>query len=312
MAIPAFGVSQRFELSLDYLRSNEALSSSDNLLFDRIRPSENVAEEGQVVLLSNHNPDAETRIVPDAAGYRLQFNPKSLSAGELESCLVNEISKYRVGVNQVQKGVSVPNRSTGYGWDISCIPKQPAKILHTGSEPISRFDCVGVQFPTEADVKAQQDANSNNFYKFATYPVRENYEAMRYSRFHYDLDAFRCSTDIGNAATNAAVQYAQFPALCKLIGSVMNTTEVEDFDVREEIERCRTNPQAIDPLDTPLISKEAGCLASLKVAKAAIDFVATLRPPMIIAQVIDFYGPQPHRKNRAECGDEMKCILLPY
>lgn len=312
MAIPYYGVSQRFELSADYVRTNEARTSPEYLLFDRIRPSENVAEVGQVVLLSSNTSESQIQIVPDAAGYRLAYNPKSLPADKLQSNLNTEISKYRVGVNQVEKGVGSSHKSMGYGWDISCIPGHPVTIMHTGSEPISRFDYVAVRFPNEADRRSQEAQWNTSFFKFATYPVRENLEAMKYNRFHHDLDAFRCSSDIGSAAMNPVVQYQQVPALFKLIGTVANAVGNEDLQLRDEIERCKTNAHSVDPGDSPLVSKESGFLTLLQIARDAADFSLSLRPPAVLAKVVDFDGPQPHRMNRAECGQLMKCQMVAY
>ena len=313
MAVPSYGVSQRFELSIDYVRTNES-SSSEHLLHPRIRPSDNVAERGQVVLLSSNANESQTQVVPDAAGYRLPYNPKALAADKLRSCLNVEISKYRIGVNQVEKGVATSHKSMGYGWDISCVPGQPVTVLHTGSEPIRRFDYVGVRFPTDADQKAQRGhwGDTNPTCKFATYPVRENLESVKYTRFHYDVDAFRCAADIGSAASNPVVQYQQLPALFGLVGAVANAVEHEDCRVREEVERCKINPASVEPEDTPLVNSDPGFMTLLTVAKKAVDFCTSLNPPAVLARVVDFEGPQPHRTSHAECGCLMKCEMMAY
>lgn len=258
--------------------------------------------------------DTDAYVIPDAAGYRLSFIRDSIDSGRLKNVLVSEISKYRIGVNQVEKGFCASSSTTGFGWDISCLPNEPVQILHTGSERIGKFDLLGVRFPTQADMEAQKSMKGcTNHYKFATYPVRENHEAMTYERFHCDLDGFRCAcdTDCSVTAENyTGMQLQQLPSLFNVIGQVVSGLrhEIDDPEVKTEIERCATG--RVDPSDTPLVSREEGVRFLLQTALACINFNKALRTPGVLAMVLDF--PESNL-NFAECGDKMTCItLLPY
>lgn len=323
MSVPFYGPSQRVEISSTYLHNNDAGETSSLIsLYPCIDPKDNVAEAGQVVLLQSTVKEEESchyeklEVMPDASGYRVNFNPKSLG-DKLDTFLLSEIKRYNVGVNQVEKGVGVAHTASGYGWDISFTPGQPANILHTGSEPINRFDYVAVRFPTEKDVRHQAEVwqqvrNARpSLSKFATYPVRENWELMRYSRFHHDVDAYRCHLEIANMNSggwNSSVKYQQLPALFNLMGKVLNACEKDDAILKSEFMRC-CNDTMTDFDDSPLITTEKGFLATLQIAKAAIDFATSLRPPIILAQCLDFECAQPHLKGHAQCGDMMRCIL---
>lgn len=326
MSVPFFGPSQRVEISTSYLHNNHASDiSSASLLYPRIDAARNVAEAGQVVLLESTTRVEESGsheklgVIPDAAGYRVNYNPKSVPESQLRTLLMSEINKFHVGVNQVEKGVGVAHQASGYGWDISFTPGQPAHIMHTGSEPIHRFDYVAVRFPTPHDQKCQEEmwhkerSHYPSLCKFATYPIRENWESMKYTRFHHDLDAFRCHNQIAcvrDDGWNPLVKYSQLPALFRLIGKVVESYNKDESHIKEQLQAGMNICADTDFEDSPLIANENGFLTTLGIAKAAIDFVYTLRPPHVIAQCLDFHCAQPHMKGHAQCGDTMKCILL--
>ena len=336
MAVPSFGVSQRVEICPSYLRYNSptiaaSLGLTSNLLHAPVDPKDNVAESGQVVLLQNYAKGDSNyerlEVIPDAAGFHTNFNPKAVSSGQLQSLLESEIKTYQVGVNQVEKGVGVAHAATGYGWDISLTPGQPATILHTGSEPINRFDYVAVRFPLQEDIRSQAEVwhqkrnhSGPSICKFATYPIRENWDMLKYLRFYYDADALRTQLEVDCYVDNdgggggggkdhfAAMKYDQFPALFKLVGKVIEAYHESSEEVQQEMRNCIK--KHVDVVTSPMLIQDAGFLTTLQFAKAAVAFSDSLRPPVVLARCLDFDCAQPHLKGHAECGDMMKCILV--
>lgn len=317
MAIPSFGPSQRLELSTGYLESNAVEGKCERpRLYDRVDPRLNVAEEGQVVLLSNEyraGPGCDrhkTEVVPDAAGYQVDCEafPK-MSKGEQLVFLTKEISKYVVGVNQVERGVRSPNSASGYGWDISvaCNTGHPVTVRHTGSEKVHRFDLIGVRFPSEADMEAQADTwkasrsgglggdnRGVSVCKFATYPVRENWEMLKYNRFVSDLHSMAMDVrhDYEDEAKHATLRHLQIPALLKML---------REFE---------SNKNELDSYDSDALFHENVEEALQRMALAATKFSATLIPPMLFAQCVSFQCVQPQAKSWAECGDLLNCVFL--
>ena len=324
MAIPSFGPSQRLELSTCYLESNIAEGKCERpRLYDRVDPRQNVAEEGQVVLLSNEyrsGPGSDrhkTEVVPDAAGYQIDCEAfTKMSKGQQLVFLTKEISKYLVGVNQVERGVRSPNSASGYGWDISvaCNTGHPVTVRHTGSEKVHRFDLIGVRFPSEADMEAQADTwkasrsgggsggRGVSVCKFATYPVRENWEVLKYNRFVSDLHSLAMDVrhDYEDEAKHATLRYLQLPALLKML---------EEFRSRAgALERLESESSCQLSLDA--LFQENVEEALQRMAMAATKFSATLVPPMLFAQCVSFQCVQPHAKSWAECGDLLNCVFL--
>ena len=121
MAVPSFGPSHRIEISKRYIAYNELLGrTSDKFrLYDPVDPRENVAEEGQVILLDtscNKNDSSmcsNTEVIPDAAGYEIDRNVQGMTKEERYCLLSREIAHYKVGVNQVERGVKSIHAATG-------------------------------------------------------------------------------------------------------------------------------------------------------------------------------------------------------
>ena len=317
MAIPSFGPSQRLELSTNYLDCNSTDAKCDGtLLYDRVDPRSNVAEEGQVVLLSNNLKCGtgcdyhKTEVIPDAAGYPVDCSQlKEMSEDEKIAYLVTEISQYNVGVNQVERGVRSPHTSSGYGWDISLASNtgHPITIRHTGSDKIHRFDLIGIRFPTKEDVEAQTDrwnASGRNkglsVCKFATYPVRENWELLKYNRFALDLKSFandlRYGLNNAESRRHGSIRYSQLPALGKIV---------------EEVKRMESNKETLTVKNLDDTLSDENLVKSLtRLAQSACNFNNTLRPPMVFAQCVSYQCVQPQVKSWAECGDLLNCVFL--
>ena len=324
MAVPSFGPSQRVEISRYYLSLNESNERQDGYrLYDTINPKENVAEEGQVVLLKNDEVEmhgglyAHTSVIPDAAGYRVDTDLSSTGARQRDLFLSQELSKFNVGVNQVEKGIKKNHSSSGSGWDISFTPGHQVDIKHTGHEPIWRFDIVGVRFPTDEDMRAQSDVwssgnrNGHSVSKFATYPIRENIDMVKYQRFVTETETLRdeiTRKDTPNSSIqNVRVELMQLPALMKVVNEVFRCHS------NEAMMACVTGLQSGDLERETLrdmLVQEEGMEMIMRIARAAVDFCLTLRPPVMLAMCIAFRGAQPHMKRAAECGDIMRCILL--
>jgi hypothetical protein len=324
MAVPAFGTSHRIEISNRYISYNERSRTNDDKfrVYETLDPRENVAEEGQVVLLDtrfNANEEsfyAKTEVIPDAAGYEVEFDMKQISSEERECFLRREIVKYKVGVNQVERGVKSVHTATGHGWDISYTPGQPVDIVNTGSEPIHRFDYVGLRFPNPRDVTAQVETwNSTkpgtSVCRFATFPVRENWEAVKFERFRSELLAVAEETERGYGGvdvTNPCVEYIQLPGLLRIIETVQQS--MEKSKVKELYEQLETYDDKDFSIRTSnIMTNEDGIKSLLSVALSAMEFAETLRPPHVVAQVLDFRCVQPQLKSQAECGDVMRCML---
>ena len=317
MAIPSFGPSQRLELSCRYFENNSLGGKCDRFrLYERVDPRVNVAEEGQVVLLSNNLRSGsnylKTEVIPDAAGYQIDCDVfRDFNKEEQSARLVREMSAYAVGVNQVERGVRSPHSASGYGWDISvaCNTGHPVTVRHTGSERIHRFDLIGVRFPNEADVEAQTDrwnANGSNrgvsVCKFATYPVRENWEVLKCNRFVSDMHALATDVRCGyrEDPKNGPILHLQLPALLNVLKEVRLHEEAFEgihLDVSDGID-CRA------------LSSENLEEALQRLALAATKFAGALTPPMLFAQCVGFQCVQPHSKSWAECGDLLNCVFL--
>lgn len=319
MAIPSFGPSQRLEISRKYLNYNESCTS-DYQLYGPINPKNNVAEEGQVVLLWSGLVDCHggtqrrTEVIPDAAGYPIDINT-DIPDRIKESYLEQELSKYNVGVNQVERCIGKSHSSAGFGWDISFTPGHPVVIKHTGCEPIYRFDMIGIRFPNKQDVESQQSiwgsaaCNGNCISKFATYPIRENFNMMKHGRFIRGIQILKENIERGlSNDSNSSLQYLQIPAMIKLLCELFKYLKKDDMvDIFEEtvIELENKKFSSYDKL----LSRDSLQLIN-GISKAACEFVETLNPPFILAQCIDFKCTQSHSKSQAECGDSMKCVLL--
>lgn len=320
MSIPSFGPSQRLELSSRYLDQNSSEGKGSRFyLYDRVDPRINVAEEGQVVLLSNELQNGtgvdhhKTEVIPDASGYQLDA-VIDMNQAERAACLSKEISRYNVGVNQVERGVRSPHATSGYGWDISVASNtgHPVTIRHTGSEKIHRFDLIGIRFPNDADVEAQTDrwnANGGNkgisVSKFATYPVRENWEILKHNRFISDLHAL--STDIRYGYPCAedkkygSLLYLQLPALMNIVKEAVNCPS----DIKDLLEL-----DTMEKLDHDILADEDSEHFMRRIAMASTKFNCALAPPMVFAQCVSYQCVQPHSKSWAECGDLLNCIFL--
>lgn len=324
MAVPAFGPSHRIEISHRYISYNERSRTNDKFrVYDALDPRENIAEEGQVVLLDTHfnaNEEsfyAKTEVIPDAAGYEVEFDMKQMSCETRECFLRREIAKYKVGVNQVERGVKSVHTATGHGWDISFTPGHPVNILHTGSEPIHRFDYVGIRFPKPCDVNAQVETwNSTkpgtSVSRFATFPIRENWEAVKFERFRSEFLAVAEETERGYGGvdvTNPCMEYMQLPSLIKIIETVQHCLENSYVkELYEQLVTCNENDFTIRTSN--IMTNENGIKSLLSVALTAMEFAETLRPPHIIAQVLDFQCVQPQLKSQAECGDVLRCVMF--
>ena len=324
MAVPAFGTSHRIEISHRYISSNERSRTNDKFrVYGALDPRENIAEEGQVVLLDtrfNANEEsfyAKTEVIPDAAGYEVDFDMKQLSSGARECFLRREIVKYKVGVNQLERGVKSVHTATGHGWDISYTPGQPVNILHTGSEPIHRFDYVGLRFPNPSDVTAQVETwNSTkpgtSVSRFATYPIGENWEAVKFERFRSEFLAVAEETERGYGGvdvTNPCMEYMQLPSLLKIIETVQQSLEMSK--VKELYDQLETyDDKNLSIRTSNIMTNEDGTKSLLSVALSAMEFAETLRPPHIVAKVLDFQCVQPQLKSQAECGDVLRCVLF--
>lgn len=347
MAIPSFGPSQRIEISRLYLNLNESIDRRNGYrVYDAINPRDNVAEEGQVVLLRNEHSESRggfyghTFVVPDAAGYVADVDVSAMQNKEKVHFLYQEILKYNVGVNQVEKGVKSPHTSTGNGWDISLTPGQHVVIRNTGHEPIFRSNLIGVRFPTDEDMRAQADVWSNRggssnrgncVSKFATYPIYENEEEMmKHERFVADSHAFRDNIIRGYTGAeteNVRLELMQIPALFNLLRQVwrcMNAGSAHDDRMKEALAFTESEMRTITTTTPPdhstssidsttirdIMMSDDSVDELMKVAKAACDFTSTLRPGIVLAKCLDFKGAQPQQKMGAQCGDAMKCILL--
>lgn len=356
MAVPSFGPSQRIEISRTYLHGNETNErTSGHRVYDTINPKDNVAEEGQVVLLYSDTCESRgaffshTFVIPDAAGYTSDVDISQMAPPEKNAHLAREISMYNVGVNQVEKGVKSPHTHTGTGWDISFTPGHPVTIKNTGHEPISRFDLIGIRFPTDEDTVAQANVwaqrggqKGNCVAKFATYPIHEDIESLKSQKFAADMHTYHDKIVRGfSGADDPLLEFMQVPSLLRLIQRIVSIGEEEmeggrnerdpqaaghDFtspniDNEDQEHSEQILKMAIESLNTGNMSVDREILKDLmmdgtrveqlkKLASAACQFVSTLRPPFILAQCIDFRGAQPHCKRVAECGDAMKCVLL--
>lgn len=312
MSIPTFGPSQRLEISRYYLNYNEAGSLfGESRLYDTVRPSNNFADEGQVVLLRSDDADgygrmySRTEVIPDAAGYPIEAS--NLSEREKALLLLEEMKKYRVGINQVERCVGQSSNATGYGWDISHMPGQIVTIKHTGHEPIYRFDKIGVRFPNKDDVQAQEGiygkSKGASVSKFATYPVYETGSMGKHETFIKGLQAAMEETKrLGGSlpeARNPLLEYIQVPALLKLMQvsyRILDEGKVEALFLGE--------------VDFEELLQEEEMSAICRVSQAACRFVESLTPPFVVAQCIDFRCTQAQGKVTALCGDQMTCVLL--
>ena len=320
MSIPSFGPSQRLEISRKYLNYNETCTKlNDHQLYGSINPKNNVAEEGQVVLLWSEVTDCHggtqrrTEVIPDAAGYPIDNNiPESLK----ESYLEQEILKYNIGVNQLERSVGKSHSSSGFGWDISFTPGHPVVIKHTGCEPIYRFDMIGIRFPNKEDVESQQSiwGGSNNagncISKFATYPIRENYNMVKHFRFIRSIQNLKQNMERGKINSNSSLQYLQIPAIMKLIYELYKYIKNEDLVDHFEEAITDINNMTFSTSSYDKLLSESGLNVLNGISKAACEYVETLNPPFILAQCIDFRCTQSQSKSQAECGDSMKCVLL--
>ena len=320
MAIPSFGPSQRLEISRRYLNYNETrVKGNEHLLYGPINPKDNVAEEGQVVLLWSEETDAHggtqrlTEVIPDAAGYPIDRSTDDMSDRIAEAYLEQEISKYNIGVNQVERGVGQSHISSGFGWDISLTPGHPVVIKHTGYEPIYRFDLIGVRFPNKHDIEAQQTVwgYGNRVSKFATYPIRENYNMLKHVKFVRSIQYMKDNVERGMPSHhNPPVQYLQIPAFIKLLHELYTNTKNDNIlDGMEEVMRDMDNMSLTATTYEKLLTEE-GLNMINNISKAACEFVESLNPPVTLAQCIDFRCTQSQAKSHAECGDQMKCVLL--
>lgn len=328
MAVPSFGPSHRIEISKRYISYNECLGrTSDKFtLYDPVDPRDNVAEEGQVILLdtsSNKNDSSmcsNTEVIPDAAGYEIDRNIEGMTKEERYCLLSREIVRYKVGVNQVERGVKSVHAATGHGWDISYTPGHPVNIIHTGSEPIRRFDYVGVRFPLENDISAQMDrwnastSRGTSICKFATYPIRENCEQMKCKRFRDELSVLADEIERGYKGANICnpmLEFVQLPSLLELIQVIFKGKEDDiTFSLFEELVQDSAICQENNIRKANILTCREGLQSLVEIAKAAIDFSQTLRQPHMIAQVLDFKCVQPQLKSYAECGDVMRCVML--
>ena len=279
-----------------------------------------MAEEGQVVLLDTHMNSqdssfcAKTEVIPDAAGYEIDIDTSNYSKELRECFLKREIMKYKVGINQVERGVKSVHTATGYGWDISYTPGHPVNILHTGSEPIHRFDFIGVRFPNEQDVTAQVETwntskPGTSVSHFATYPIMETWELTKFERFKNELFILSEEAERGYSGvdvTNPSLEYMQLPALTRRVDTVQNYIEEDKIQYLMK-ELTETDE---DVRKAKILTSESGIKTLLDIALAATKFTETLRPPFVIAQVLDFQCVQPQLKSNAECGDVMRCVML--
>lgn len=321
MAVPSFGPSHRIEISHRYIAYNERGRNNNKFrLFDPVDPRENVAEEGQVVLLdthSNSNEDsfcAKTEVIPDAAGYEIDIDTSNYTEEMRDCFLKREVMKYKVGINQVERGVKSVHTATGYGWDISYTPGHPVNILHTGSEPIHRFDYIGVRFPNEKDVTAQVETwntskPGSSISRFATYPISETWEMMKFQRFKNELFVLKEEAErgyFGVDVSNPLLEFMQLPCLMRIVDIVQNSLDEDNIAclIKELIDTEE------DVRKTKILTCEVGIKSLLAIASSAMEFSETLRPPFIIAQVLDFQCVQPQLKSNAECGDVMRCVML--
>ena len=322
MSIPSFGPSQRLEISRKYLNYNETCTKlNDHQVYGSINPKDNVAEEGQVVLLWSEENDCHggtqrtTEVIPDAAGYPIDINT-TMPDHMKEAYLEQEISKYNVGVNQVERGVGQSHISSGFGWDISLTPGHPVVIKHTGCEPIYRFDMIGVRFPKKQDVESQQSIwgysnNGNCISKFATYPIRENYDMIKHFKFIRSIQQVKDNMERGiTNNNNSSLQYLQIPAMMKLVYELYKYTKKEDLV--DEFEEAITdiNNMTFSTSSYEKLLTDNGLSIINGISKAACEYVETLNPPFMLAQCIDFRCTQSQSKSQAVCGDSMKCVLL--
>jgi hypothetical protein len=314
MSVPHFGPSQRLETCVSYLDQNRFADTYNNQkkLYRSIELENNVAEEGQVILV--RNTSQSTDVIPDAAGYDADITCDTMTEKEKASFLFHEMKKYRLGVNQIEKGVNAPHQATGQGWDISMIDSHEVLIKHTGHEPISRFQYIGVRFPTNEDMEAQARVWSSrscrglNVSKFATYPVSENYEENLSKRFDKELEwiKHKVDRDIPDMDNmDGPVEESQVPALVDVVRTVLHAyTKIGDKMDRAvtALNSCTFNSkECIADREMNEFMKEL-CLKNC-------DFVSSLRPPKIIAQVNEFKSVNPHAQRVANCGDTMKCTL---
>ena len=317
MAVASFGPSQRLEISRYYLNQNETCDRTNRYrIYDPIHPKNNVAEEGQVVLLDD--VDGETMVIPDAAGYQVGIDQTNLEKEDRDLILYHELKKYRVGVNQLQKGVNAVHSISGLGWDISCTSGHDVLIKHTGHEPIHRFDYIAVRFPKEEDIQAQADiwnartSQGSNVSKFATYPVRENVAQVLGDKFHQELKWVRQKNERGYSdldSLDSPVEQVQIPALLKIASRVMRGLESNIVKDALEFSKATIEAGKFTTRDSPMLYHDETLKFMKDLADVATEFVSTLRPPIIVAQCIDFKSVEPHEQSFAICGDTMRCIM---
>jgi len=317
MAVSSFGPSQRLEISRYYLNQNESnVRTNRYRTFDPIQPKDNVAEEGQVVLLQDI--DGETMVIPDAAGFQVDVDQTNLAKDERDLILFHEIKKYKIGVNQLQKGVDSVHSASGMGWDISTTSGHDVLIKHTGHEPIRRFDYIAVRFPREEDMLAQADvwngrtSKGTNVSKFATYPVRENFAQVLGDKFFHELQWIRQKNERGYAnvdSLDSPVDMVQVPALMRLISSLMKGLETDEIKQSLELCKAAVDSGKFKTDDCPMLYDDRTLHFLKEIADTSCEFVSTLRPPCIVAQCIDFKCVQPQEQSVAKCGDTMRCTM---
>ena len=310
-----FGNSQRLEISQDYLDSN---TNSDRYnrfrAYATINPRENIAEDGQCVMLCN--TEDGINVVPDAAGYQLNVDVEKLDEQDRYYLFWHELQKHKFGVNQGQKGVDQIHSNTGRGWDISTIKGHNVVITHTGHEPIYRNQLVAIRFPTKEDMEAQANTwasgrgNSKNVSKFATYPVDENMSIMLGENFHTNLTwqklrAQRCfaSSDCLDAVT----EHIQLPALLTIIKDILNAAD--NRDMKPVVEQIKNSTTFSVEFVQHLLSIDGVEELLSELAYKSIDFVNSLRAPAIIAKCIGFKSIHQQDQRYASCGDILRCQI---
>jgi hypothetical protein len=311
--MPKFGPSQRLEISQRYLNNNISRDRCNRFrLYDPIPPQDNVAEDGQVVML--YDTLQGTEVIPDAAGYQVEVDAESMSPKERNLLLQHELKKYKFGVNQGQKGVNQTNSITGRGWDISMIKGHDLTITHTGHEPISRNQLVAVRFPTEEDMQAQADAwkskNSRGFNvsKFATYPVDENMTTMLSEKFYKELLWIKQKGERAYVTTDhldAATESIQVPALLSIVKTVLNAQEKDAMSGALQEVGVATDSSTFQVQE--VLSNETMIEFMAELAERCCDFVDSLRPPVIVARCTGFRSIHHHDQRVAKCGDLLKC-----
>lgn len=311
--MPKFGPSQRLEISQSYLNTNTCKEKYNRFrLFDPIPPHDNIAEDGQVVML--HDTPQGTEVIPDAAGFIVDVDTNNMTPNEKYLLLQHELKKHKFGVNQGQKGVNQTNSITGRGWDISMIKGHDLTITHTGHEPIARNQLVAVRFPTEEDMQAQADAwqskNSRglNVSKFATYPVDENMTSMLSDKFRMELlwqkqkceRAYVCSDNL-----DVVTESIQVPALLSILKTVLNAHDNKSLKQTLEDVKIATDNTAFHVKD--VLSNKSMIDFLGQIAEQTCDFVDSLRPPAIVARCTGFRSIHHQDQRVAKCGDLLKC-----